>query len=239
MNRKILFASVVLAVGVLMAGETRADLISNGGLEDSTVTNTTAAVPPDWTTVGTHYWWIANTKGDWAKGSTIKLVNDPNSPSGDVDNFVFEGSSDNDRGLYQVTSVAVQPNTTYTLTLDVGALMTNSGFWAVTPAMMKIDLGAGNTFLGNLLPSYGSSTPSLSPTKTAGDWKTWSYTFVTAASVPSENVRVDIDLPGSINLNYVIAIDNVHLTATPEPGTLLLLATGLIGLVCYAWRKRK
>jgi hypothetical protein len=25
----------------------------------------------------------------------------------------------------------------------------------------------------------------------------------------------------------------------PEPGTLLLLATGLLGLVCYAWRKRK
>ncbi|MCD4726183.1 MAG: PEP-CTERM sorting domain-containing protein [Pirellulales bacterium] len=25
----------------------------------------------------------------------------------------------------------------------------------------------------------------------------------------------------------------------PEPGTLALLATGLIGLLCYAWRKRK
>lgn len=25
----------------------------------------------------------------------------------------------------------------------------------------------------------------------------------------------------------------------PEPGTLLLLTTGLLGLVCYAWRKRK
>ena len=25
----------------------------------------------------------------------------------------------------------------------------------------------------------------------------------------------------------------------PEPGTLTLLVTGLIGLLCYAWRKRK
>jgi hypothetical protein len=25
----------------------------------------------------------------------------------------------------------------------------------------------------------------------------------------------------------------------PEPGTLILLVTGLLGLLCYAWRKRK
>jgi hypothetical protein len=38
-------------------------------------------------------------------------------------------------------------------------------------------------------------------------------------------------------------IDNVSLVATtnavPEPGTIVLLITGMLGLVCYAWRKRK
>ena len=29
------------------------------------------------------------------------------------------------------------------------------------------------------------------------------------------------------------------LSEVPEPGTLALLATGLVGLLCYAWRKRK
>ena len=35
-------------------------------------------------------------------------------------------------------------------------------------------------------------------------------------------------------------IDNVKLSvATPEPSTLALLATGLLGLLAYAWRKRR
>jgi hypothetical protein len=32
--------------------------------------------------------------------------------------------------------------------------------------------------------------------------------------------------------------DNFSLTTTPEPSTIVLLLTGLIGLVVYAWRKR-
>jgi hypothetical protein len=34
-------------------------------------------------------------------------------------------------------------------------------------------------------------------------------------------------------------IDNVRLSAVPEPSTFILLTSGLIGLLAYAWRKRK
>ena len=36
-------------------------------------------------------------------------------------------------------------------------------------------------------------------------------------------------------------VDNVTLSSSPvpEPGTITLLSAGLIGLVCYAWRKRR
>jgi len=34
-------------------------------------------------------------------------------------------------------------------------------------------------------------------------------------------------------------MESFLLTPTPEPSTVILLATGLAGLVAYAWRKRK
>jgi len=49
-----------------------------------------------------------------------------------------------------------------------------------------------------------------------------------AASVSAESYPV-----------YVGRGDSVLFSTVPEPGTLALLATGLMGLVVYAWRKRK
>ena len=60
----------------------------------------------------------------------------------------------------------------------------------------------------------------------------------------------DLGLMGTFGSGdeVTFAVDGVHLASgeytlgvasVPEPGTLVLLATGLIGLLAYAWRKRK
>lgn len=40
-------------------------------------------------------------------------------------------------------------------------------------------------------------------------------------------------------LNLAAAFDNISITPVPEPGTITLLVTGLVGLAVYAWRKRR
>jgi hypothetical protein len=52
-----------------------------------------------------------------------------------------------------------------------------------------------------------------------------------------KSLVVQFEQAGSINL----VCDNMRMSSAvvPEPGTLALLATGLIGLLAYAWRKRK
>jgi hypothetical protein len=43
---------------------------------------------------------------------------------------------------------------------------------------------------------------------------------------------------GNMKCNSGTTIGNFVLTNVPEPGTIVLLVTGLVSLLCYAWRKR-
>ena len=51
-----------------------------------------------------------------------------------------------------------------------------------------------------------------------------------------DHLHLAITTPSSI---YVGRVDEYRISQIPEPSTLALLATGLVGLLCYAWRKRR
>jgi hypothetical protein len=76
-----------------------------------------------------------------------------------------------------------------------------------------------------------------------GVWELADFNYdgeVDGADVDIWKLKVGSSLalpPGGAGLS----IDGMGLSVSivPEPGTLALLAAGLLGLLCYAWRKRK
>jgi hypothetical protein len=73
-----------------------------------------------------------------------------------------------------------------------------------------------------------------------GTWTQFTFSFVPSASGNVALKFVTND-PTGMNGNGVF-LDNVSVTpaaGVPEPSTLALLAAGLAGLLCYAWRKRR
>lgn len=71
----------------------------------------------------------------------------------------------------------------------------------------------------------------------AGSLQTLSYTTTTADVGKSLQIAFDLYSGGLVQANLDLV--TVTTTPTPEPGTLVLLAVGLTGLVCYAWRKHR
>lgn len=58
-----------------------------------------------------------------------------------------------------------------------------------------------------------------------------------SGTIPAGTAKIRFVMAGSAS--DTTYFDDASLTATPEPGALVLLSTGLIGLLAYAWRKRR
>ena len=109
-----------------------------------------------------------------------------------------------------------------TITIDTGYLTGTNGIGGGTFS------GSGGATLTQITPSNNSS------------WTNFTFTFV-----PSQNGHVTLKFfnPNSGDGGDGVYLDNSSLigpsSPVPEPGTFALLAAGLAGLLCYAWRKRR
>lgn len=103
-------------------------------------------------------------------------------------------------------------------------------------AILFVDVTTGGSTQARLM------TPLLDST-----WRQYSLDFTATAADASGGYRVSF-LSGyaaqnglSTTADQVFGIDSVSLAPAPvpEPSTLVLLSAGLLGLLAYAWRKRK
>lgn len=201
-----------------------------------------------------HGWNVTSIGGSGSAAVIARILNPPvaNPPTADdnVGRIVPEGLNvfchynDNVRELEVRQSLTAQyeANTMYTLSMDVGQY--SVGQYRGYAVALASDNGTYLAGVTNNKTLFPGSAWTLGSTPAAGTWNTVTTTFTTGDSggVIGEDIMVRFGTAGGSSApGFRGAFDNVILTASPipEPSTMMLVLTGLIGLVCYAWRKRR
>ena len=136
------------------------------------------------------------------------------------------------------TTATIAANTSYQLAVDLGVSPqdgaanrgTNIALWAWNETTSK------GTFISDLEVAASTINASL------GNFATYTTTATAPdSSLVGEQLYVKLTTRFGTSQDFAVALDNVVITAAvvPEPTTLMLVATGVVGLLAYAWRKRK
>lgn len=133
-------------------------------------------------------------------------------------------------------TVAVQPNTTYTLSLDAGTY--SSG----TPREVRYIYGLG-TWNGSVYTEFSSPSEVILEQDTVGEYffqsgnetSLPSYQFTTGSSVSGDNLMIRLRAEDIVN-NAFGGWDSIVVTAVPEPSSTALLGLGGLALIL---RRRK
>jgi hypothetical protein len=250
----------LLAVGSLIVGSASAGsiAITNASFDNPVVpiadgSNSTVSsdginmdylgpwIPAGWTNpvnTGAAWYAVCNTNDTAFTNSTDTGPTSGVPTGGDGRNvFLYNSIDTGVAAEFQSTVLGGLTAGTYTLTAAVGC----------QPQLPQAD---GALILGTIDNSGNFvdlvRTPFTSSQVPLGSFADVSATVTVAAGNAHLGQALYARLAGvSTGGSQEICFDNVRLDGpalgpiTPEPGTLTILASGLIGLLCYAWRKRK
>jgi hypothetical protein len=199
-----------------VAGVAQADLIQNGDFE---------AGGTNWGMVDEPY--ITNTAIFGSSASTVLQIQ--TSTAGQTLG-VYQHITVDSAGAASFTMQGMGRNTTdpfnaYSIS-DCGTLFMNLYAGSITDFSSATPITADSSVLPDL------STSAVAFSKTYNSLIEGTYTVFVGGTAA--------DPIGGYGL-FQGAIDNVSftVTTTPEPSTIVLLASALVGLSAYAWRKRK
>jgi len=157
-------------------------------------------------------------------------------------------------GKVYTLSMDIKPQNYYDMFVgfsDDGSGRYNLGYWlylnkdagTTTQLVTSPMRGVAGTDLGNVLSNSVFTNISFVLDTTAAVWKTQMYYGTSSSPAYSYTYTGGNPTINGITIwhdAYSDAqVDNLTLTATPEPTMAALLVTGLIGLLAYAWRKRR
>jgi hypothetical protein len=138
--------------------------------------------------------------------------------------------------------VTLQKNQKITYTVAIGRGLTDPlGWFAGFSLVMGYSSAKGGlNQSGEILEKVFDASENPAP-GTFKDFSVTVYTDDILKTVQSAGPIVGNNLYLGVIIGTGTYADNVRLdiTPAPEPSTLVLLASGLIGLLAYAWRKRK
>lgn len=204
-----------------------------GGLADGAFSNGPGVAPSGWTlvtngtSVGTFFGYFNPLNAAYL--GTTGLPGSPASMSGP--NVFYFGDLGNLQGISQVLTSTFDNSTTYALTVALG---TRVGYTSM--ANFQMSLYAGST----LVTSSTILASNYATASTAGTFNDYTLTYTAGtqnlSALQGQALKLVFLQSGT---GGEVDIDNIRLSAVPEPATWGLAAGGLAGTVLLVRRSRR
>ena len=226
--------AVMLLASVLIAGQpAKANLIVNGGFEDPQIASSPTFGA--YTSLQNAMGWTASPSGSNSQGATLNSSYDTQfyptfwAVAGGHQAALFNEGTGTDQ-LYQ--TFATTPGTLYNGTFDLASERGGPRGPAVTFTYIVDSAIPGDPFVQSL-----AGLNLATPIGTQFVQEAFSFTAITAASTISFYSTGQNG--GNAYSPILDTVDVEKASATPEPGSLVLLCTGLASIGGLGWMKKR